>query len=241
VTRLLLVDDEGSMLLTLGANLELEGFEVVCAENARKALEILEAHPHFDLVLSDVKMPGMNGVDLYREIRRSYPDLPVLLMTAFAVEELVREAVVEGAFAVLPKPFEIPHAVAALRTAARRPAVLIGEASEGDAAALLPLLHRAGIRAQRARSEREALELLQGDDVDVCVLAPDAWVPGLVARLQTERPEVGCIALSAPNEALTREIAAARPFACVRRPFSAEEVVEMIARARGRRRSAPPR
>src|SRR5271166_5091781 len=99
--RILLVDDEQSLLMTLAANLELDGLDVTTAESGQRALELFESEP-FDLVLSDIRMPGMNGVDLFRRIRAQRPECPVVLMTAFALEGLVQEAIAEGVFTVLP-------------------------------------------------------------------------------------------------------------------------------------------
>src|SRR6185437_3367023 len=93
--RILIVDDERPILLTLAANLELDDFEVATAESGAAALELL-ARETFDLVLSDVRMPGMNGVELFRRIRQLRPDCPVVLMTGFAIEGLVYDAVAEG-------------------------------------------------------------------------------------------------------------------------------------------------
>ena len=92
--RVLIVDDERSLLLTLVANLELEGFEVVAASDGARALELVREQ-RFDLLLTDVRMPGMNGVDLFRQIRRVCPQMPVILMTAYAVETLIDEAIQE--------------------------------------------------------------------------------------------------------------------------------------------------
>ena len=57
-----------------------------------------------DVVLSDMRMPGLHGVDLLRRIKQARPDMPVVLMTAFTAEELVEDALAEGAFTVLPNP-----------------------------------------------------------------------------------------------------------------------------------------
>ena len=65
-TSILVVDDEESLRITLAANLELSGFEVVEAANGTQALEILENRA-FDVVLSDIRMPGMNGVELFQK------------------------------------------------------------------------------------------------------------------------------------------------------------------------------
>jgi CheY-like chemotaxis protein len=122
--RILVVDDEPGLLMTLAANLELEGFEVVAAESGARALDLFEQGA-FDLVLSDIRMPGMNGVDLFRTLRSKQHGVPVVLMTAFALEGLVQEAIREGAFTVLPKPFDLDHVVGALTRAAKSPVVLL--------------------------------------------------------------------------------------------------------------------
>ncbi|HUS67503.1 MAG TPA: response regulator, partial [Kofleriaceae bacterium] len=75
----LLVDDEEGLRTTLAANLELDGFDVVEAADGIEAL----AHARrraFDLVVTDIRMPGMNGVDLFRAIRGLHPRVPVVLM-----------------------------------------------------------------------------------------------------------------------------------------------------------------
>src|SRR4051812_27308376 len=104
--RILLVDDEPSLRMTLGANLEFEDFLVTEAESGERALELFEQSP-FDLVLTDIRMPGISGVELFRWIKRLRAETPVVLMTAFAQESLVSAAVAEGAFTVLSKPFEL--------------------------------------------------------------------------------------------------------------------------------------
>src|SRR5512140_1747134 len=104
--RVLIVDDESSLLMTLAANLELEGFDVVEASTPQRALELVRSQ-HFDLVLSDIRMPGMSGVDLFHAIRATHPQMPVILMTAFALEAMVRDAIEHGVYTVLAKPFEI--------------------------------------------------------------------------------------------------------------------------------------
>src|SRR5215471_5132373 len=98
--RILLVDDEQSLLLTLAANLELDGFDVTTAESGEHALKLFEREA-FDLVLSDITMPGMSGIDLFRRVRSQRPECPVVLMTAFALEGMVRDAICEGVFTIL--------------------------------------------------------------------------------------------------------------------------------------------
>ena len=117
-TRILLVDDEDSLRITLAANLELEGYEVSEAASGEEALELAEQKP-FDIVLSDIRMPGMNGVELFRALKVKMPSVPCVLMSAFSLEELVSSALAEGVFTLLPKPFDIQAALTILTKADR--------------------------------------------------------------------------------------------------------------------------
>src|SRR5262245_20262510 len=158
--RLLLVDDEEAVLLTLAANLELDGFVVTTAPCGEDALGLLQHHD-FDLVLSDVRMPGMNGVELFRRIRKMRPDCPVVLMTGFALEDLVRQAMREGVFAVLPKPFDMADVVGALTVAARAPIVLIIEGDAESGRALADALRGVRVRAAYHSDADEALGIIR--------------------------------------------------------------------------------
>jgi DNA-binding NtrC family response regulator len=233
--RALVVDDEGSLLLTLAANLELAGFEVIEAQDPRRALELVREQ-RFDLVLSDIRMPGMNGVELFRHIRAIDPDLPVLLMTAFAVEDLVDEAIQAGVFTVLPKPFAIDHAVAALSLAARRPALLIVDEDHEQAEAVRRSLEESGIRVSVARTVDGAISAIGEDEVDVCLLD----VVGMPAadvmdRVQAIAPVVSFIALAGHDgSGAVRTSFDRGAFACVRRPVNPASLLTLLAKARGR-------
>ena len=121
--RVLVVDDEASVRITLVANLELEGFIVTEAVDGQEAITCLESET-FDVVLSDIRMPRMNGLELLREAKKSWPDVPIILMTAFAAPGIERDAINEGAFVVLSKPFAIEDVVIALCAAVRLRATL---------------------------------------------------------------------------------------------------------------------
>jgi two-component system NtrC family response regulator len=101
----LIVDDEKNYPLILGAVLEEEGFETLAANSAEEALEKLK-HCDVDLVLTDMKMPGMDGIDLLEQIKAKDADLPVILMTGFGTVEKAVEAMQKGAYHYLLKPFD---------------------------------------------------------------------------------------------------------------------------------------
>lgn len=102
--RILIVDDSPNTLDILEQNLVSRGHEVAVAPGASEALEFL-AKENFDLVLTDMKMPGMNGMDLTRVVRERYPDMEVMMITGYATVESAVEALKMGAEEYLAKPF----------------------------------------------------------------------------------------------------------------------------------------
>lgn len=104
--RILVVDDDVNMRRTLADILALAGYQVVTCTSPVEGLLELESAP-FDCVVSDIRMPGMNGVQFYQAIRAKDADLPVLLMTAYADQELLFLARALGLRFFLEKPLEL--------------------------------------------------------------------------------------------------------------------------------------
>jgi two-component system NtrC family response regulator len=101
----LIVDDEKNYLLVLSALLEEEGYEVLAASSGPEALEILKSSD-LDLVVTDMKMPGMDGIELLEQIKARDPDLPVIVMTAYGTVDKAVEAMQKGAYTYILKPFD---------------------------------------------------------------------------------------------------------------------------------------
>lgn len=104
--RILIVDDDQRMAKTLKDILTVKGYEADLAHSGPEALKRV-TEGHFDCVLTDIKMPEMNGVELYKVIKQTQPDIPVILMTAYSTSKLVTEGLEEGAIAALTKPLDI--------------------------------------------------------------------------------------------------------------------------------------
>jgi FixJ family two-component response regulator len=99
------VDDDEAIRVALRSLLRSMGYEVrLFADAASFLLEAATRPP--DCVLTDIQMPGMNGLDLQRQIRRTMPALPLIVITAFPEEAIRRQAMADGALGFLSKPFE---------------------------------------------------------------------------------------------------------------------------------------
>ena len=109
-TPVLVIDDDTSIRWVLTQALSDEGFAVSAAENAQQARDLLKQQ-HFAAVLSDIRMPGDDGLVLLKELKQQYQDLPVIIMTAHSDLESAVNAYEHGAFDYLPKPFDVDQAI----------------------------------------------------------------------------------------------------------------------------------
>ena len=105
-SRILVVDDERSMREFLEIFFRREGYEVTTADSVEAALVALEADDH-DLVITDIQMPGRDGLELLHELRALAPETPVVMITAFATTETAIAAMKEGAYDYVTKPFKV--------------------------------------------------------------------------------------------------------------------------------------
>lgn len=129
--RILLVDDVSDVLVTAGAFLEKAGFQVVRASSGDQALALLASGEHFDAVVSDYAMPGLNGLDLVEQVRAVQPGLPALIITGFA--EVGGTETLPEAVAILRKPFQRRQLVeAVLQTVSRQQRLVGQEAGSGE-------------------------------------------------------------------------------------------------------------
>ena len=101
--RVLVVDDDTTLRRVTQVQLEHEGYVVSTAASAHEALAILES-TNQDLVITDLRMPGMSGMDLLRQIRANHRNVAVIMVTAYGAHSVAREAMEAGAYAYIAKP-----------------------------------------------------------------------------------------------------------------------------------------
>jgi CheY-like chemotaxis protein len=110
---ILVVDDNPTMANTLSDILDVKGFKVYSATSGEKALAVLRDNL-VDILLTDVRMPDMNGVVLYRKSRQTHPKMVTLLMTAYAADDIIQQGMMEGIRTVLTKPLDIDFLISIL-------------------------------------------------------------------------------------------------------------------------------
>ncbi len=108
LTSILVVDDEDDILSLMKEFLEGNNFRTICSGNPKKALNLIE-RDNIDLVIADLKMPGMDGIELTREIHKINSEIPVIIMTGYASIESAVESIKAGATDFITKPFKFNH------------------------------------------------------------------------------------------------------------------------------------
>jgi excisionase family DNA binding protein len=118
--RILVVDDEASIRDLLAKTLALAEYDVDTAPDGRSAIERLRLYP-YDLLIADLKMPGIDGLAVIREAKRLKADLPVIIITGYSTESAAIDAVNLGVAGYLTKPFRVPQVLAAAAKAIGEP------------------------------------------------------------------------------------------------------------------------
>jgi DNA-binding NtrC family response regulator len=103
--RILVVDDDVIVIKSCRRILEAEGFEVTTVPSADDALEKMKMYD-FDLLVMDVKMPKHDGIFLMREIKKNWPDIPIIVMSGYPTPETIADVLKLGATQFIPKPFK---------------------------------------------------------------------------------------------------------------------------------------
>ncbi len=117
--EVLLVDDEEDLLALLSLRLQSRGLEVSTAQSGTAALRALSEHP-VDVVVLDIRMPGMDGLETLAYIKRQHPEIEVIMLTGFAETETASQALAAGAFDYLVKPVDLDELLDKLQQAHAR-------------------------------------------------------------------------------------------------------------------------
>jgi len=231
-TDILIVDDLRSIRLTLGGILEDEGHNVVTVEDGYQAIKAVRKTP-FDVIFMDIKMPGINGVQTFREIKKIDPKAAVIMMTAYSVEELVKEALEEGAYAIVYKPFDIDRIVAIIEEVLHEKIlILVVDDEFGDRETLKMILEDKGYRVATARDGAEAIEMVKSRHYNIIFLdvrLPDMNGVETYEQVRKIDPRATVIMMTGyTEEDLVKRAITQGAYTCIYKPFNMERVIALV-------------
>jgi CheY-like chemotaxis protein len=166
---ILVVDDDLDTCRNLSDILTDLGYHVDTAPDGPSALDLVRRRA-YDVALLDLKMPGMDGVTLYRELRKLRAETVAIIVTAFAGANTASEALAAGAWQVLPKPVDFPRLLGLLDEALDKPLVLVVDDDPDLCSNLDDLLRERGYRVCIAHDERTAAERLREQSFRVVLI-----------------------------------------------------------------------
>ncbi len=239
-TSILIVDDNISLAKSLCFIMEKKGFEVTMAEDGPEAIKKAGAKS-FDIILMDIKMPLMNGVEAYRKIKKISPGTVVFVMTAYAVEELVQDALEEGAYSVLYKPLDIEKTIDLVEEALGNKkgiCILIVDDDPSISKTLKKILEKKGFNIHIASSGEEAIAKYKKESFDIVFI--DMKLPtinGLETYLELKniKKDIIAIIMTAYREEVSDLVNSAlknSAYTCLYKPLDMEKILNILDRIR---------
>lgn len=237
-SKILVVDDNEEFCQNVTDILELKGYEVMSAYDGFKALELVK-RDGFDLVLMDVRMPVMDGVETFKKMEEIAPDTPVIMVSAFAVEDLIREALRGGAFGSLSKPLDFDQLFKLIeRALPNGELILVADDDENLCASLKDVLSDKGYRVCVAYDGNMAVQKARKSNFDIILL--DMKLPALngletYLSIRDFRPNVVVIIISGYPEEMDKLIQQAlqkHAYTCLEKPINMDELVSLLEQIR---------
>lgn len=231
--RVLIVDDDTGMTETLSDILADSGYHVETANDGFKAIEKVKTDV-FDAILMDIKMPGINGVRTYKKIKSIQPKAVVMMMTAHSVEDLVAEALKEGAYDVMHKPFDITKVVDFIESVKKGAFILIVDDDLPTRDSFIDILKEKRYHIARANSGEEAINMTRKTNFDIVFI--DVKMPNMnglevYLALTKIRPDIKVIMMTDYREDvqdLVDEAIKCCAYTCIHKPFNVEKVLKLV-------------
>ena len=233
---ILIVDDNLSLCKTMTLILRRKGYDATSAKDGYEAI-VKVKEGSFDLIFMDIKMPLMDGVETYKEIKKIRPDSVVFMMTAYAVEDLIQEALKEGAYGVLYKPLDMEKIFSFIKTAKEAKhggLILIVDDDPGFTTTLKNILSKRGYSVAVAQTGEAAISKVQGDNFGLILI--DLKLPtinGLETYLTIKKikPEIMAIMITGYRQEMADLIQDAlnnSAYTCLYKPLDIEFLLNLI-------------
>jgi DNA-binding NtrC family response regulator len=204
----LIVDDDDDIRANFSDILKDLGYRTTTAESAELALDLVRKDD-FDAVLLDFKLPGMDGVSLYREIKRLRPSIPAIMITALAGSDGAQQAFNAGTWDVLRKPVHIPEMLDKLEQATKAPLVLVVDDDEAFCQSLWQILNERRFRVALAHSEADGIAKATASNYKVAIVdlrLGQGDGRNVIKRISQSVPDAHTVLVSGNREHVTEAL-----------------------------------
>jgi len=235
--KILVVDDNTEYCDSVVDVLEIEGYDVIGVYDGLKALEAI-GKDSYDLVLMDIKMPMMDGVDTFKKLRKISPKTPTIMMTAFAVEDRIREGLRIGAFGAFQKPINYDRLFCSIERAFPDGALVMIVSNDSESCSeLFDVLVGEGYRVVVAGDGETAMQMATEKGFDIIILdkqLPDINGTKIYPAIRDLRPDMPVISITENNEEagnIADKTIEKGIYAYLEKPFDTEHLLEVMRKA----------
>jgi DNA-binding NtrC family response regulator len=230
--HILVVDDDRRMTRTLVDILNMSGHDAVEAWSGPDALEKIRTN-QFDCVITDIKMPEMNGVELHQHLREAQPGLPVLLMTAFAAEKLIHQGLDDGVVGVFDKPLDINHLLGFFTSLAKNRLIVIVDDDPDFCRTLNDILYKRGFRVIQVTDPHVAMQQITADAQVILLDLKFNGINGLdvLKEIRKRNPSLPVLMITGYRNEMASVIQAAQQinaFTCLYKPLEIPQLLQML-------------
>ena len=230
---ILVVDDDVDTCRNLSDILADMGYNVDTAHNGPEALEKVRQRA-YDIALLDFRMPGMTGLEVYREIRKLRAETVAIVVTAFAGKDTAEQALAAGAWQVLPKPVDFPRLLGLVDQALGQPLVMIVDDDPDLCASLWDLLRERGFRVAVAHDEPTAADRLKDQSFKVVLIdmrLPQGDGSGVFHRVRETNPAARTVVITgfrSEMDPLVQQVVAEGADAVCYKPFDVPQLLNVL-------------
>jgi len=232
-TKILVVDDDVNFCGSLSKILAKKGYEISRASSGQEALKLINEKA-FDITLMDIKMPVMDGLEAYKRARVIRPGIRVILMSAFSVDELVKDALKDGVCAIVRKPFDIDMIINTIERAKMGMLIAIIDDDPAICSTMNAAIGKKGYNISICHTSEEAISLAKKTKHDIYFI--DMQMPvlsGAETYLEIKKidPKATVVIMTPyrhETDALVKQIIDDNAYVCLHKPFSIDTVLKII-------------
>jgi len=234
--KILIVDDNLSLCKTMSLVLNRKGYDVSTANDGFEAIDRVK-NEFFDIIFMDIKMPVLNGVETYKKIREVNDKIITIMMTAYAVDDLIQDALKEGAYGIIYKPLDFEKILSLIENSKdteQGGLILIVDDDLGTCSTLKNILIKKGYEVSISNTGEDAIKIVLEKPFDLIFI--DMKLPTLngletFLALKKINPKIVAIMITAYSQEMDELVQDAidkNAYTCLNKPIDIEVMLELI-------------
>ncbi len=234
--NILIVDDSINLLKTMSLILSKKGYSVTTAKDGPGAISIVDKES-FDIIFMDIKMPLLNGVETYKKIKKIRPEAVVMMMTAYAVKDLIQEAMQEGVHGIIYKPLDFEKVINLIeksKSEKKSGLILIADDDPAVCTTFKKILEGKGYRVRSSSTGEEAILLAKENNFDLIFI--DIKLPTIngletYLRIKKANPKIIVVMITGYKiemNDIVEEAMTKKAYTCLYKPLDMNEVLNLV-------------